>query len=182
MRISRFILGIAGWKVVGNFPKEIKKAVVIAAPHTSNWDLILGFLAYRALGIKARFLVKKELFTFPVGNILKAMGGIAIDRSPGNSTVNQVVEKMNSTKNFILTIAPEGTRSPVKEWKSGFWRIAQTTKVPLFLGKIDYKSKTVGLIKEFNITSDFEADIAQIRQLYRKEWAKNPAGFVEENY
>ncbi|MBN2746344.1 MAG: 1-acyl-sn-glycerol-3-phosphate acyltransferase [Bacteroidales bacterium] len=179
MQISRLILSLAGWNVVGTFPEGIKKAVVIAAPHTSNWDIIIGFLAYRALGIKAKFLVKKEIFFFPLGLLLRAIGGIAIDRSPGNSTVNQVIEQMTSAKHFILTIAPEGTRSPVKEWKSGFWRIAQTTKVPLFLGKIDYKTKTVGLIKEFEITSDFETDITEIQRLYKKEWAKNPTGFVE---
>jgi 1-acyl-sn-glycerol-3-phosphate acyltransferase len=179
MKLSQIILKAAGWKVIGIFPKEIKKAVVIAAPHTSNWDFFLGFFAYKVLGISAKFLVKKEAFFFPMGILLKAMGGISIDRSPGNSVVDQVVEEMKNTDNFILTIAPEGTRSPVQEWKTGFWRIAKQARVPVFLGKIDFQSKTIGLIQKFDLSDNFDTDIKTIRTYYKKEWAIKPEGFVE---
>lgn len=176
--LSKFILKFFGWKVIGEFPQNIHKAVVIAAPHTSNWDLFLGYFAYQVLGIDAKFLVKKEAFFFPMNLIIKAMGGIPVDRSPGNSVVDQVVEEMNSTDNFILTIAPEGTRSAVAEWKSGFHRIAKGADVPLFIGKVDFNSKTIGLIQEFHLSDDFEQDIKNIRALYKKEWAKYPEKFL----
>jgi 1-acyl-sn-glycerol-3-phosphate acyltransferase len=178
MHLSRFILRIFGWKVIGEFPSDISKAIVIAAPHTSNWDLFIGYAAYRALGIRARFLVKKEAFFFPLGNLIKAMGGIPVDRSPGNSTVDQVVAEMNQSDEFILTIAPEGTRSAVYEWKSGFWRICKATDAPLYLGLIDYKHKRVGLIKEFELSDEYELDILKIKTLYRKEWAKYPDKYI----
>lgn len=175
---SHIMLKIAGWKVIGEFPQELKKAVVIAAPHTSNWDLFIGYAAYQALGIKTRFLVKKEAFFFPLGNLIKAMGGMPVDRSPGNSTVDQVVAEMNHSDKFVLTIAPEGTRSAVYEWKSGFWRICKATKAPLFLGMIDYKHRRVGLIKEFELSDNFELDLIKIKAFYVKDWAKYPLNYI----
>lgn len=176
--LSKIILKIFGWKVMGEFPQNTQKAVVIAAPHTSNWDFFLGFFAYQFLGIDARFLVKKEAFFFPMNIIIKKMGGIAVDRSPGNSVVEQVVNAMNSSERFVLTIAPEGTRSRVDEWKSGFYRITKSANVPLFLGMIDYSTKTIGLFDQFNLSDNYESDLKKIMSYYKKEWAKYPQQFA----
>ena len=177
MNFCRFILRIFGWKVVGVFPKDIRKAVIIAAPHTSNWDFVFGWMTYKSLGIRAKYLMKKEMFFFPLGFFLKRMGAIAIDRSPGNNVVEDIVNAMKSSNHFILTITPEGTRSKVENWKDGFYRICRQAEVTLFLAKIDFGNKEIGLIGEFVPSGDYESDLKKIQQNYSAAMAKHPLNY-----
>lgn len=177
MNLARIILKIFGWNVLGSFPKEIQKAVIIAAPHTSNWDFIIGFLAYKSLYVKAKYLMKKEMFFFPLGFVLKKLGAIPVDRHPGNNVVEEVVNSFRNEDHFILTITPEGTRSKVEKWKDGFYRICFQAEVPLFLAKIDFKKKEVGVLREFELSTDYEDDIIKIKAHYNKQMAKHPALF-----
>lgn len=177
MQIARWILKVLGWKVINNFPQEVKKAVVIAAPHTSNWDFIMGFLAYKAIGIHARYLMKKEAFFFPIAYFLKRMGAIPVDRRPGNHVVDDIVEEINSAQRFVLTITPEGTRSKVGQWKDGFYRICNRAQIPLYLAKIDFDKKELGVLQQFEISGDFEEDIKKIKAHYKAEMARHPELF-----
>ncbi len=177
MNFSRFILRLFGWKVIGELPKGVRKAVIIGAPHTSNWDFVIAFFSYKALGFKAITLMKKEMFKFPFGGIMKMLGSMPVDRRPGNTVVDEAIEMMKNADDFIITITPEGTRSKVEEWKSGFYRIAMGAGVPLFLGVANYKDKEAGILGEFKITGDFEKDIVEIKKRYKKEWAKFPEKF-----
>ena len=179
MNFSKYILKIFGWKVVGFFPKEVNKAVVIAAPHTSNWDFIVGLMAYKALGISAKYLMKKEMFFFPLGGLLRSIGAIPVDRRPGNNVVEEIVKDMGNSKEFILTITPEGTRSRVAKWKDGFYRICKQAEVPLFLAKIDFRNKEVGLLEEFVLSNDYDKDLKEIQKKYRSVEAKYPEKFYQ---
>jgi len=177
MNLFGYVLKLFGWKVIGFFPDSVKKAVIIAAPHTSNWDFVLGWMAYKSLDVRAKYLMKKEIFFFPLGVFLKRMGAIPVDRLPGNNVVEEIVNSMKSIDDFILTITPEGTRSKVENWKDGFYRICRQAEVPLFLAKIDFNNKEIGLIGEFALSGDYESDLQEIKQNYSASMAKHP-----ENY
>ena len=176
-KIARFILKMFGWEVFGEFPRDLKKAIVVGAPHTSNVDFLIAVLTYRALGFKARYLMKKEMFFFPLGCLLKAMGAIPVDRRPGNTVVDDVVKAIDKSDKFLLTVAPEGTRSKVEEWKGGFWRIAKATGLPVYAGTVNYKEKKAGVLGEVELSDDFEADVKKTKAMYKAEWAKYPEMF-----
>jgi 1-acyl-sn-glycerol-3-phosphate acyltransferase len=177
MSISRFLLKIAGWKVQGKIPIELNKYVVIVAPHTSNWDFFIGYLVYKVLGIKAHFLIKREAFVFPFKKIITAIGGIPVDRHIKNNVVEQVIEMFNQHKEFVVTITPEGTRSLVKQWKNGFYRITRGANVPLVAGFLDYQNKTAGIIGIIALSDDYESDLLKIQNLYRTIKPKHPDKF-----
>jgi len=177
MSFFRFVLRVFGWKVIGIFPDEIKKAVIIAAPHTSNWDFVFGWMAYKSLGVNAKYLMKKEMFFFPLGSLLRKMGAISVDRRPGNNVVEEIVNAIKSEDSFLLTITPEGTRSKVELWKDGFYRICNQANIPLFLAKIDFEKKEIGLLKEFKISSDYDSDIIKIMENYWASMARHPNQF-----
>lgn len=175
-KISKFILQLAGWKVAVT-EVEPTKSVICVAPHTSNWDFIIGKLAYSALGREASFLMKKSWFFFPMNIIFKAMGGVPIDRSKKNSVTQQMVEEFANRKKLHLAITPEGTRSLVKIWKMGFYYIAKGAGVPIQLAYIDYKKKEVGITSTFIPTDNEEDDIKRIQNFYRNVQAKFPEKF-----
>jgi 1-acyl-sn-glycerol-3-phosphate acyltransferase len=177
MNISRAILKIFGWRVEGVVPIELKKFVMIAAPHTSNWDFFIGFLVYKSLGIKAYYLIKKEAFFFPLAGWLKSLGGIPVDRHTKNNVVDQVVKMFNEKEKMVLTVTPEGTRSMVKHWKSGFHKIAFAANVPVVAGFLDYKTKVAGFIGIIDLTGDYDKDLAAIQRYYIGVTAKHPQNF-----
>lgn len=166
MSIAERTLNILGWNFDNRIGELPPKAVVIAAPHTSAWDFVYGYLSYRALGLSVKFLIKKEAFFFPFGILLKSLGGIPVDRFSKNTIVDDVVEEFNNSDQMILTITPEGTRSIVKRWKNGYHRIAQAANIPVIIGYIDYKTKCAGFIRCYELQGDSNYDTLQIMKYY----------------
>ena len=177
--IGKLLLKLIGWKTVGSLPQE-KKCVIIAAPHTSNWDFIIGRLSYLASGKKIFFLIKKEFFFFPVGGILRKLGGIPVDRGRKNNTIQQVAKLFNEQDELFLTVAPEGTRKKVKRWKRGFYLIEKRSNVPIYMGKINYKTKEIGFFTKLETTDDIEADMKTLKSFYKNACARHPEKFSAE--
>lgn len=176
-RISRWILKVAGWTLIDTADK-VKKCVICVAPHTSNLDFIIGKLYYSALGREASFFMKKEWFFFPMGLLFRSMGGIPVDRSKKNSITDQLAERFRRAEELHLAITPEGTRKPTKDWKKGFYYIAQKAGVPIQLAYIDYAKKEVGIATNFIPTGDVEADLQQIKLFYKDVKGKIPENFL----
>ncbi|NOX48022.1 MAG: glycerol acyltransferase [Chlorobi bacterium] len=175
--LSKLILKLMGWKIVGGVPEGLTKAVVIVAPHTSNWDFFIGRMGYYVLGLKAKFLIKKEIFVFPFKTILLKMGGIPIERSKKTNSVETVAALFQKYDNLCITVAPEGTRKLNPNWKKGFYYIALRAKVPILLGVIDYKKKEAGLGPMVYPSGDFEKDFKFIEDFYRPLNGKYPELF-----
>ncbi len=142
--IGRVILRSIGYKVEGNFANQ-PKMILIASPHTSNWDLILAVGTILSLGVRLNFMMKKEAFFFPFKNLFIALGGVPLDRSSPKAVVKQTLRAFEEKDKFWLAILPEGTRKPVKTWKAGFIRIARNAGVPIFIMGLDARTKTLHL-------------------------------------
>jgi len=171
--ISIFLLKISGWRAEGTLP-DIPKFVMIAAPHTSNWDLpIMMFIAFKLRG-KLYWMGKGTIFIKPFEGFFKWLGGIPIDRSRSNNVVEQMVDKFHETDRLILTIPPSGTRKRVEKWKSGFYHIASGAHVPVVLGFLDFKRKTGGVGPVVTLTGDMEQDMKGIRAFYSNIEGKYP--------
>lgn len=170
--VSVVSLKITGWKIEGEFPNE-KKFVLIAAPHTSNWDM--PYMLFYAFYFKAKvyWMGKDTIFRKPFGTVCRWMGGIPIDRSKSNNVVENTVDQFNQKEKLILVIPPTGTRKKVLKWKTGFYYIALQAKVPIALGFLDYKKKTGGFGPLFYPTGDIEADMNEIMQFYKGITGKN---------
>ena len=160
------ILKWTGWRVDITAPRR-DKCVICVAPHTSNWDLVLGLLAYKSLGRKANFLIKKFWFFFPMNLIMKSLGGIPVSaKGSGGSLTAAIIQKFSHLDYINLAVTPEGTRSRTSKWRTGFLRIAHGAGVPIQLGVIDYKTKEVIIREEFVPTGDIDADMARVRSYY----------------
>jgi len=171
-----------GWKVIGTVPPEIKKAVMIAAPHTSNLDFLYSRSAFYLLGLPVKFAIKKEFMDSILGPLLKSMGAIGIDRSKGsqgkrNSYVNQMAQYLKDHDHMFIMIAPDGTRKPVEKWKSGFHYIAREAGVPIICGYLDYKKKHAGIGPIMNMTDDPKTDMEKVKAFYRTVTPKYPELF-----
>ena len=154
------------------------KYIICVAPHTSNWDFILG-LAYRwAEGFSTNFLMKKEWFFWPLGPLFRSMGGIPVYRSKNTRMTEQLVSAANATDKFALAITPEGTRSLNGEWKHGFYYIALEAGLPILLYALDFEKKEIYCTKTFTPTGDVEADMMAIKQYYRDFKGKHPERFT----
>jgi 1-acyl-sn-glycerol-3-phosphate acyltransferase len=175
--ITRFILKVIGWKVINHIPAGTQKCVVTMAPHTSNWDFLLGWLGYSSLGIKSTYLIKKEAFFFPLGALLKALGAIPVDRKSKNNVVHQVVEMFNKSESMFLTITPEGTRSLSRNWKRGYYYIAENAGVPIAFGFLDYKEKVGGIGQMLTPRGDYEADLKVMEAFYADKNPLHPEKF-----
>lgn len=173
---SQTVLRLFGWKI-GEIGDSFKKCVICVAPHTSNWDFIIGKLFYTTIGRDAKFLIKKEWYFFPFNLLFNAIGGIPIDRNQRSSTTEQMVEEFNSRDSFQLAITPEGTRKKTDNWKRGFYFIALEAKVPILLAYLDYQLKEVGIMKTFFPTGDVDADIRLIRACYQDKEGRHPENF-----
>ncbi len=180
MNLSGLLLKLAGWKVYATTP-DYDKSIICVAPHTSNWDFILGKLAYASVGRKAGFLMKEGWFFFPLGLVFKAMGGIPVPRKPENkrgSLVEAIVAKFNESKQLNIAITPEGTRSRTEKWRTGFLQISYQAHVPCLLGALDYKNKEIHVERTFWPTGDIDADIRAIKEYYRPFEGKFPDKFT----
>ena len=170
--LCRWLFARCGWRVAGEFP-DVAKLVVIAAPHSTNWDVIWGLLVKVGLRLDVHFIGKREAFFWPLGPVLRNFGGIPIDRKAAHDVVGGMRREFESRERFWLAIAPEGTRKKVTKWKSGFWRIAREAGVPILPVYFHYPEKTVGLGPLFHPGDDLEADMARIREFYRPWQGKN---------
>jgi 1-acyl-sn-glycerol-3-phosphate acyltransferase len=162
-----------GWSAFGEVP-EPRKFVLIAAPHTSNWDFVYFLGLTEDLGIMPHFMAKKSLFRWPWKNFMLDMGGVPVDRGSKQNYVQAMIDEFAKRKEFMLTIAPEGTRGAVGKWKTGFYHIAMGAKVPLVVGMMDYAKKSGGLGPAIWPTGDFKADMAKIAEFYAKVTPKHP--------
>ncbi|MBZ0205407.1 MAG: 1-acyl-sn-glycerol-3-phosphate acyltransferase [Flavobacteriales bacterium] len=172
--ISLGILKLAGWRVIDRRPADLGSAIYLVVPHTSNWDFLVGLLARSGRKIKANYLAKKSLFDSPLGWLFRALGGFPVDRSKSTNITDQVVEYFNTVPGFSIAITPEGTRSKVDAWKTGFWRIAHKAKVPLVLTSFDYSRKEVVLSEPYHVGDDMETDIAALTEYFKPFVGKNP--------
>ena len=163
--IARLILRIGGWTPVGGLP-DSPKAVIIAAPHTSNWDGFWGLVYKVAIGAEIHWFAKHSLFWFPLGTLLKGLGGIELDRKRAGSAVQQAIDMFGQKDRFYFALAPEGTRQLKRGWKSGFYRIAEGADVPVYLGYLDYARKRVGIGPSLDLSGDQDADLARLRDFY----------------
>jgi len=164
-RLCRFIVVAAGWRLEGTLP-NVPKLILIGAPHSSFWDGVWGLLMKTALGLRIGIMIKAELHRGPAGPLLRALGSIPVQRNKAFGVVDQMVERFNASDRLWLGITPEGTRRPVKRWKSGFWQIARGAGVPVQLVYFDYPSKTIGLGPLLQMGPDLEQELAQIRAWY----------------
>lgn len=165
-RFCGWILRRFGWTAVGGAAEE-DKCILLGAPHTSIWDFVIAYLFYRSLGEHAKCMVKKEMFFPPLGCLVRAMGGIPVDRKNPSTLVRSVITEMEKPGRFHLAIAPEGTRKPVKNWKTGFHLIARTANIPVYLGYFDWGTKRVGRCPvPVELTDDARADMKRIQAMY----------------
>lgn len=165
--LSRLLLGLSGWRVVGQLP-EFPKFIVLGAPHTSNWDFVLMLAMGFSLRAKFQYMGKAELFRPPLGWFFRWCGGIPVERNKSVGLVDQMADMIRRSDDFILTIAPEGTRDKVTEWKTGFYHIAKKTDIPVVLGFVNGGNKTVGLGPVYPLTDDMQADMKAIQGFYAK--------------
>lgn len=163
-----------GWHAHGLVP-EPRKFVLIAAPHTSNWDFVYFLGLTNELGIKPHFMAKTSLFRWPFTNFMLDMGGVPVDRTSNKNYVQQMIDEFARRKEFMLTIAPEGTRGTVKAWKTGFYHIAMGAGVPLVVGMMDYPSKSGGLGPAIWPTGDYVADMKKVAEIYATVTPRHPA-------
>ena len=171
--LARTIFKIRGWQLVGQLP-DLEKAVFIAAPHTSNWDG-WWFLCYKhAIDVEVSFLAKESLFWWPLGNILRSMGALPIDRGDAAAIVSKLVEEFASADHLYLALAPEGTRKWKPYWKSGFYRIAKAANVPIVLASIDYQRRRIGIGPTLPDGRSLEEDLADIRAYYSDKSGRHP--------
>ena len=170
-----------GWKVNITVP-DVPKCIICVAPHTSNWDFILGKLAYSSLGRTAGFLMKSTWFFWPLGCFFRSIGGIPVERRKegGVSLTRTVIEKFRQPERLQLAITPEGTRSLTRDWHTGFLHIAYEADVPVFLGVIDYGKKEVNVTEEFIPTGDIKRDLRTVKDFYKGAIAKYPLKFIAD--
>lgn len=171
--ISIICLRLSGWRLEGKFP-DLPKYVMIAAPHTSNWDFPVTLGICFAARAKIYWMGKASLFKGPLGPIMRWLGGVPVDRSKSNNLVQQMVDVFNSSERLVLTIPPEGTRSKVKQWKSGFYHIAVGAKVPIVLAFLDFRRKVGGFGPVFEPTGNVDQDMRDIQAFYKDIVGKNP--------
>ena len=180
--VSAAFLKVGGWKIRGDWPSPDKtgldKAVLIAAPHTSNWDGLNMLAAAGYYRVKLRWMGKASLTRGPFGWLIKALGCVPIDRSQSNDVVRAMADAFGGSQRMLLAIPPEGTRSAVREWKSGFYHIAVAAGVPILLTVLDYGSRTVSLAAVVYPSGDYDADLAIIRGHYANAKGKNRSKFV----
>ena len=162
-----------GWKAVGA-PPDDRRCVIIAAPHTSNWDFVNFLGLTDALKIDAHFMGKTSLFRWPMARFMRDMGGVPVDRSGRHNYVDAMIAEFGRRKQFMLTIAPEGTRGAVKQWRTGFYHIALGARVPMVCGMMDYATKTGGLGPAIWPTGDYKADMLKVAEFYRSTTPKFP--------
>jgi 1-acyl-sn-glycerol-3-phosphate acyltransferase len=175
--LNKGILSIFGWKAEALTP-DFEKNVFCVAPHTSNWDFLIGQIGHTAMGRKGNFVIKKEWMRGPIGWLLAKLGGIPVDRSKASRFTDQMADEFAKRKRFNLAFTPEGTRKANPKWKKGFYHVALKANVPIVLVKIDYAKKVVSLFEVFEPTGDEHADLFSIQKRFVGVTARHPEQFV----
>ncbi|MEX0882105.1 MAG: 1-acyl-sn-glycerol-3-phosphate acyltransferase [Cyclobacteriaceae bacterium] len=178
--LARFVFWITGWKISGEWPKGVKKAVLIAVPHTSNWDLLYARAAFFIMKVPVQFTIKKEVMVGPLGWLIKSLGGIAIDRKRISGKRKQtyteaMIQMLNVKEELVIMVTPEGTRKYAPKWKSGFYHIAQGASVPIVIGFLDYKNKLAGIGPTIHPNGQMEAQIEEMMAFCRTITGKYPS-------
>ena len=171
--IGKWVLQLQGWKITGEIPAN-KKLILAVAPHTSNWDFIVGVSVMLYLNLKVSFLGKDAIFRWPFKRLLENLGGIAVDRKHSHGVVGQLVEEFIGAEQLILGLAPEGTRSKTKEWKTGFLHIANQANVPVVPVSLDFGSKVVHFHQPMDIGKDIGSELSRVKAKFSSVCAKNP--------
>ena len=166
-----------GWKIANGIPPDIKQCVIIAAPHTSNWDFVYSIATFDLLRLPVRFLAKKELFKWPLKSLMLSVGGMPVQRNKSTKLVDTMIDLFKPNEGLLLMIPAEGTRGKVEKWKSGFYHVALGAKVPILLGYLDYANKTSGFGPAFYPTGNTTEDAAFIKQFYADKTGRNPELF-----
>jgi 1-acyl-sn-glycerol-3-phosphate acyltransferase len=170
------VFKLIGWRIEGSFSPELRKYIVAVAPHTSNWDFVIGVMARSIAGIqRAKFLAKSSLFKPPLGLLFRWLGGYPVDRTSSHDMVHQVAEIFKQHEEFILAIAPEGTRNKVAKLKTGFYYIALEAKIPIIPVGLDYQRKKVVIAPPFYPTGEVDQDMEVLMKFYRAITGRNPA-------
>lgn len=169
-KFCKFLLTkVMGWTIDCPGPAPEDKVILLGVPHTSAWDFVVSYLFYRQFdGPKAKVMIKKEFFFWPIGGLLRRLGGIPVDRTSASAMVKSLITQMNKEKVFHLAIAPEGTRKPVRKWKTGYHLIAREVGCPVYMAYFDWKTKHVGIGSKVELTDDARADTDRIQALYEE--------------
>ena len=174
--LGRAILGAFGWKTVGEPPPH-PKYVLVAAPHTSNWDFPFAISTFWKLGVPLHWIGKHTLFEGPFGPFFRAMGGIPVDRRSSQNMVQEIARRFAEAERLVVAVPVEGTRQRQEHWKSGFYHIARAADVPVVLGALDFEKKEATLGPAIFLTGDMKADMDRIRAFYADKIGKNPEWF-----
>lgn len=174
--IARTVLRVTRWKLVGEVPE---RGILVGAPHTSNWDWVAMILIAWSSGVQPQVLIKQSFFKGPVGTLLRATGGIPLDRANPGATIRALLEEAEGSDSFLLVIAAEGTRSKGEFWKAGFYRISQQTGLPVTLGFVDGPTRTLGMGPTFQPSGDLTADMDRVREFYRDKQGIRPENRTE---
>ena len=169
---------LMGWRCDIQVTEQMRHCVMIAAPHTTNWDFPIAISAFWIMGVDVKFFIKDNYTKGPFGFIFKALGALGVDRSKAkNGLTDYAIERLKESKELVVLVPAEGTRKRVEKWRTGFYRIAIEAKVPISLGYLDYEKKIAGVADVFMPSGDFEKDMTYIQEVYRPIKGKNP-----ENY
>ena len=178
-RLGAAVMRLTGWKFSGELFPDQKKFVCIVAPHTSNWDFPTGIAAMFAIGIRVSFLGKDTLFKFPLGLVMRFLGGFPVDRASKSDVVTQTVELVERSERIIITLAPEGTRRAVMQWRTGFWWIAHKAKIPIVPIVLDFSTREIRVHPLFHTTGDADRDVATLRAHFKSSMAYDPAKYYQ---
>lgn len=179
-RISRWLFeDIWGWSITGPIP-TIPKYLIVVAPHTSNWDFLIGVLFRRyTKGFDPKYLAKKELFVWPIGYFFRALGGFPVERSKNTNFVNSLVNVYTKEEKFVTTITPEGTRNYSQKWKTGFYHVAKNANIPIVRVAFDYATMHVVFDEPYVITKGVEDTVDEFKQYFSQYSGKNPENGVK---
>lgn len=174
--LGRAALSALRWRIEGAVP-DLPRCVIIVAPHTSNWDFVIGLATMLALGLRVTWLGKHQIFRGPFGLLWHRLGGVPVDRSAPEGVAEQAARVLAPPHATFLAVAPEGTRRKVERWKSGFWRIARASGTPIFPVALDYRRRAVVLGQPYSPTADYASDLAALQSRFRADMARNPANY-----
>jgi 1-acyl-sn-glycerol-3-phosphate acyltransferase len=171
--LYRFFFTRLGWTIEGAWPKD-KKYIIVVAPHTSNWDFMVGLCVRSMTGLKSAYLAKKELFRFPLGPLFRSLGGVPVERSKNTNFVDTVAQIFIDNDSFVVAITPEGKRKYNPHWKTGFFYIAQKASVPMVPTAIDYPNKRVVIGPPMSVGGDVTTFVSELKSWFLPYKGKNP--------
>lgn len=168
-----------GWSHHGKIPDDVHKCILVGAQHTSNWDFIPAIGCMANLNRNPKFLIKKEWWKFPFNILMKALGGIPVDRGKKNNMIEAMVDLINDYDDIVILMAPEGTRSYAKKWKSGFYHVALKANIPIVLGSLDFEKKESRIGPVFIPTGNQSKDLIEIKKYYSQFTPRHPKNGIK---